>query len=105
MTDYRDYLTSVPGVALVDEGGIVNRVIIRGLATAADIEPGGATVVTYFDEIALGAGRGPINIEPLDLARVEVAVFGQVDWHFAERWRVICELSPNGAAAPSDRGA
>ncbi len=71
-TNYRDYLTSVPGVALVDMGGIANRVILRSLATAADPETGSPTVVTYFDEIPVGGGLGAINIEPLDLARVEV---------------------------------
>ncbi|WP_034799882.1 TonB-dependent receptor plug domain-containing protein, partial [Hyphomonas beringensis] len=33
--EYRDYLTTVPGVALVETGIGSNNVIIRGLATAA----------------------------------------------------------------------
>ncbi|MGH8759765.1 MAG: TonB-dependent receptor [Burkholderiales bacterium] len=72
-SDYRDYLTSIAGVSLVDFGTNTNRVIIRGLATASDTQAGGNTAITYFDEIALGdTVVGSIEVEPLDLERIEV---------------------------------
>jgi iron complex outermembrane recepter protein len=71
-TDYRDYLTSVPGVSVSDFGTNKSNVIIRGLSTAPDADGAGGTSVTYFDEIALGGGLGAIEIFPIDIERIEV---------------------------------
>ena len=71
-TEYRDYLTTVPGVALVETGIGSNNVIIRGLATAAGGSTLAGTVVTYFDEVALNDGTGAIEVEPVDIDRVEI---------------------------------
>lgn len=71
-TEYRDYLTTVPGVALVEAGIGTNNVIIRGLATAAGGSTLAGTVVTYFDEVALNDGTGAIEVEPVDIERIEI---------------------------------
>lgn len=71
-TEYRDFLTAVPGVALVEAGLGTNNVIIRGLATAAGGSNLSGTVVTYFDETALSSGIRSIEVEPLDMQRLEV---------------------------------
>ncbi|WP_162233702.1 TonB-dependent receptor [Sphingomonas sp. Leaf17] len=71
-TEYRDFLTAVPGVALVEAGLGTNNVIIRGLATAAGGSNLSGTVVTYFDETALSSGIRSIEVEPLDMERLEV---------------------------------
>nr|WP_321362503.1 TonB-dependent receptor [uncultured Hyphomonas sp.] len=70
--EYRDYLTTVPGVALVETGIGSNNVIIRGLATAAGGSTLSGTVVTYFDEVALNDGTGAIEVEPVDIERIEI---------------------------------
>ena len=71
-SEYRDYLTTVPGVALVEAGLGTNNVIIRGLATAAGGSNLSGTVVTYFDEVALNSGIRSIEVEPVDIERIEV---------------------------------
>ncbi|KDA01412.1 TonB-dependent receptor [Hyphomonas oceanitis] len=71
-TEYRDYLTTVPGVALVEAGIGSNNVIIRGLATAAGGSTLAGTVVTYFDEVALNDGTGAVEVEPVDIDRIEI---------------------------------
>lgn len=71
-SEYRDYLTTVPGVALVEAGLGTNNVIIRGLATAAGGSNLSGTVVTYFDEVALNSGIRSIEVEPVDVERIEV---------------------------------
>ncbi|KCZ89751.1 TonB-dependent receptor [Hyphomonas jannaschiana] len=70
--EYRDYLTTVPGVALVDGGIGISNVIIRGLATTPGGSNLGGTVVTYFDEVALNGGLRAIEVEPVDIDRIEV---------------------------------
>lgn len=70
--EYRDFLTAVPGVALVEAGLGSNNVIIRGLATVAGGSNLSGTVVTYYDETALNSGIRSIEVEPLDLQRIEV---------------------------------
>lgn len=71
-SEYRDYLTTVPGVALVDGGIGVSNVIIRGLATTPGGSNLGGTVVTYFDEVALNGGIRALEVEPVDIQRIEV---------------------------------
>ena len=71
-TEYRDYLTTVPGVALVEAGLGNNNVIIRGLATALGGSNLSGTVVTYFDEVALNSGIRSSEVEPVDVERIEV---------------------------------
>jgi iron complex outermembrane recepter protein len=71
-SDYRDYLTGIAGVSLVDFGTGSSNVIFRGLATAPDGDGSGGTTVTYFDEIPLGGGLAAVELQPIDIARVEV---------------------------------
>ena len=71
-TEYRDYLTAVPGVSLMEAGLGTNNVIIRGLATTAGGSKLSGTVVSYFDEVALNSGIRSVEVEPVDIERVEV---------------------------------
>jgi len=70
--EYRDYLTTVPSVALIDAGIGVSNIIIRGLATTPGGSNLGGTVVTYFDEVALNGGIRAVEVEPVDIERIEV---------------------------------
>lgn len=70
--EYRDYLTTVPSVALIDSGIGVSNVIIRGLTTTPGGSNLGGTVVTYFDEVALNGGLRALEVEPVDIERIEV---------------------------------
>lgn len=71
-TEYRDYLTTVPGVSLMEGGIGTNNVIIRGLATTSGGTNLSGTVVSYFDEVALNSGIRSIEVEPVDIQRIEV---------------------------------
>lgn len=70
--EYRDFLTAVPGVALVEAGLGSNNIIIRGLATASGGSNLSGTVVSYYDETALNSGIRSIEVEPVDLQRIEI---------------------------------
>lgn len=73
-----DYLRAIPGVNQIDNGGISNAIIIRGVTTSPVFEnfSSGTTVATYFDETPItgagGAGAGGIDIRPVDIERIEV---------------------------------
>ena len=73
-----DYLRAIPGVNQIDNGGISNAIVIRGVTTSPVFEnfSSGTTVATYFDETPItgagGAGAGGIDIRPVDIERIEV---------------------------------
>ena len=73
-----DYLRSIPGVNLIDNGPINNAIIIRGITTSPTFENffSGTTTATYFDETAItaagGMGAGGIDVRPVDFERIEV---------------------------------
>ncbi len=73
-----DYLRAIPGVNQIDNGGISNAIIIRGVTTSPVFEnfSSGTTVATYFDATPItgagGAGAGGIDIRPVDIERIEV---------------------------------
>lgn len=73
ITQYADYLNSVPGVYFEDPGPGQQQIRMRGIV--ADEDGGSSTVATYFGETLTSiytVGNGKPNLRMVDIDRVEV---------------------------------
>jgi iron complex outermembrane receptor protein len=71
----QDYFSSVPGLNLTTDDFGASQLSIRGLSTGANTNPTVAVVVDdvpYGSSSALGSGQEAPDLDPSDLARVEV---------------------------------
>lgn len=73
LVDMDDYLTTLPGVNMIDMGAGRNSIFIRGVAADPQFED--RTVGVYFGEVpvsALSLENGAANLKMVDISRVEV---------------------------------
>jgi len=78
LVSMRDYLSSVPGVTLIDQGAGKNAIVIRGLSGDPQTEASstgayfGETSVTDLGGIGVANAAGNADIKLVDIERVEV---------------------------------
>jgi iron complex outermembrane receptor protein len=74
---FEDYVGNVPGLTLIDNGGLGSQLVIRGMTTG--VQSVNSSVATYIDETPYAA-EGPFvnstlaapNLDTFDMQRIEV---------------------------------
>lgn len=74
---FEDYVGSVPGLTMIDNGAMGSQLVIRGITTGVDVI--NTSVATYIDEtpftesgVSAGAGFIAPNLDTFDMERIEV---------------------------------